>query len=138
MHIIKTLSDIREKQMSQSISKSLGKHLAKKMATLRLALEPETDLEAFSLAIHGPFGVLEKGDKNLSAIGLPESLTEIMPEWVSRLEVADEVYYVLYIMALEDHVVQVYLPDGIVEKTMRLWLNEQPVEEEAGCDYDNI
>lgn len=138
MHIIKTLSDIREKQMSQSISKSLGKHLAKKMATLRLALEPETDLEDFSLAVHGLFGVLEKGDKNLSAIGLPESLAEIMPEWVSRLEVADEVYYVLYIMALEDHVVQVYLPNDIVEESMRLWLDEQPLEEEVGCDYDTL
>ena len=138
MHIIKTFSDICEKQMSQVISKSLGKHLETKLEALRVTLEPETDVAKFSLITRGPFGVLEKGDNRLSAIGLPDSLAEIMPEWVSRLELSGEVYYVLYIMAGNDRVVQLYLPDEILEETLRLWLSEQPMEEEVGCDYDNF
>ena len=132
MHIINGLSDIRQLKASNMISEPLARHLEKKIVALRQALEPETDMADFSLAMHGPFGVLEAGDKNLTAIGLPESLAEVMPEWVSRLEVVGEVYYVLYVMSDNDYVVQVYLPDAILEETVRAWLAEQPAEEEGG------
>ena len=132
MHIIKGLSDIRKLNVSKLISEPLARHLERKLAELKTALEPDAKIEDFSLAMHGPFGVLEAGDRNLSAIGLPESLAEVMPEWVSRLSVAGEVYYVLYVMADNDYVVQVYLPDSIVEGAIRAWLAEQPAEEERG------
>ena len=34
-------------------------------------------------------------------------------------------------MADNDCVIQVYLPDSILEQTVRAWLLEQPIEEEA-------
>lgn len=132
MYIIKTISDIQRLKLDQTISQGLAQHFARKITALQGALEPEVSLEAFSLEHHGPFGLLEKGDKNLIAIGLPESLAEIMPEWISRLEVGGEVYYVLYVMADNDYVIQVYLPDAILEETVRAWLSEQPAEEEEG------
>jgi hypothetical protein len=134
MHIINTSKDICNLQERGEISKLLAQHLEKKLTALNQALEPETQPNEFSLGIYGPFCILEKGDKNLSAIGLPESLAEIMPEWVGRLVVGDEVYYVLYVMANNDFVIQVYLSDNIVEGAIRLWLSEQPLEEEGGAD----
>ena len=132
MHIINSLSDIRKLNVSKLISEPLARHLERKLAALKTVLEPDGKIEDFSLAMHGPFGVLEAGDRSLSAIGLPESLAEVMPEWVSRLSVAGEVYYVLYVMSDNDYIVQVYLPDSIVEGTIRAWLDEQPAEEEGG------
>ncbi len=138
MQIIRNLNDIQHLKASGLITEALAKHWTRKILALRLALEPETGVEDFSLTTCGSFGVLEKGDNCLSAIGLPDSLAEIMPEWISRLEVSGEVYYVLYIMPGNDRVVQLYLPDEILEETLRLWLSEQPMEEEAGCDYDKF
>ena len=132
MYIIKTIADIERLRANHLISESLAIHLEKKLVALRVALEPETDMTEFSLTMHGPFGILEAGDKNLSAIGLPQSLAEIMPEWVSRLALSGEVYYILYVLTDNDYVVQVYLPDAILEATVRAWLDEQPAEEEGG------
>lgn len=132
MHIIKTLSDVRRLKLTGAISAELAEHFARKLHRSKEALEPELDIEEFSLEYHGSFGLLEKGDKNLAGIGLPESLAEVMPEWVSRLQVANEVYYVLYIMADNDYIGQVYLPDSILEGAIRLWISEQPAEEEEG------
>lgn len=130
MHIIKTICDIRRLKLAGSIPTALAEHFARKLNHLKEALAPELDLEDFSLELHGVFGVLEAGDKDLTAIGLPEDLALIMPEWMSRLEVGGEAYYVLYIMADNDYIDQVYLPDAILPGILRLWLSEQPVEEE--------
>ena len=102
MQIIKTLGDIQRLAASRGIPTPLAHHLERKMAALHRALAPETDRAAFSLALHGPIGILEKGDRSLSAIGLPDSLDQIMPEWVSRLVVDGEGYYILYVMADND------------------------------------
>lgn len=133
MYIIKTICDIRRLKLSGSISTELAEHFARKLNRLKEALAPELDLEDFSLELHGMFGVLEASDKDLTAIGLPKDLALIMPEWVSRLEVGGEVYYILYIMADNDYIDQVYLPDTIMPAIIRLWLSEQPVEEESGA-----
>lgn len=132
MHIIKTICDIRRLKLAGSISTELAEHFARKLNHLKEALAPELDLEDFSLEFHGVFGVLEASDQNLTAIGLPEDLALIMPEWVSRLEVGGEKYYVLYLLYDNDGVDQVYLPDAIMPGIIRLWLSEQPVEEESG------
>lgn len=132
MFIIKTMADVRRLKIADSISHELAAHFARKMNRLKETLAPELDLEDFSLEMHGVFGILEESDQNLTAIGLPESLALIMPEWVSRLEVAGEIYYVLYLMADNDFIDQVYLPDVIMSDKIRLWLSEQPVEEESG------
>lgn len=138
MHIVKTLSDLRTLAECHAVSEKLAKHLEEKLKALREALEPDTDLEQFSLAMHGPLGLLEEGDQNFSALGLPESLDQIMPEWVGRIEVAGETYYILYVMADNDYVIQVYLPDTIIGESLWLWLSEQSIEAEGGGEdvYD--
>jgi hypothetical protein len=134
MHIIKTICDVRRLQLAGAISPELAEHFARKMSRLKEALEPEIDLEEFNLEFHGVFGVLEASDQDMTAIHLPKNLAHIMPEWVSRLEVAGEIFYVLYVLVSNDEVIQVYLPDTIMADKIRLWLSEQPAEEE-GDDY---
>ena len=75
---------------------------------------PQREIFNFSLEQHGYIGILEAGDMSLQAIGLPASLEQIMPEWVSRLPLEDELYYILYVMADNDCVIQVYLPKTLV------------------------
>jgi len=131
------MCDIRRLKIAGNISEELAKHFARKLNNLKEAVEPNLDLEDFSLEQHGPFGLLEQSDKNLSAIGLPENLAHIMSEWVSRLEVAGEIFYILYVMADNDYVTQVYLPDAIMTEAIRLWLSEQPVEEEGADNNES-
>lgn len=136
MHIVKTFCNLVQLDHDQNISTALFRHLYEKMENLQKALEPDLeDSEKFSLKKHGPIGILQKDDEDFSAIGLPSSLDEIMPEWVSRLEIEDETYYVLYVLADNDYCLQVYLPDKIVNETIRLWLSEQTLEEEREMQY---
>ena len=134
MHIIKNICDIRRLKFDEIISVELAQHFAGKLNALKEALEPEINLEDFSLEQHGAFELLEKEDKNITSIGLPKTLDEIMPEWISRLEIAAKIYYIFYIMADNDHVIQIYLPDSIMEETIRLWLSAQSIEEEEGSE----
>lgn len=137
MKIIRKMADIDQLEDERLFSKALLQHLRRKLTALCKAVEPETDVGEFSLDLHGPIGLLEKNDRNLTALGLPEAFSEIMPEWVSRLEVtAGELYYVLYVMSDNDFVTQVYLPDSIISEAIQIWLSEQPMEEEDGYDAD--
>lgn len=132
MHIIKTMADIRRLKLAGSITQALAEQFARKMHHLREELAPELDLEDFNLEMHGVFGVVETTDQDLSAIGLSPSLALLMPEWVSRLELAGEVYYVAYFMADNDLVDQVFIPEIGMPENLRLWLAEQSIEAESG------
>lgn len=75
------------------------------------------------MEMHGVFGVLEASDRDLTALGLPESLAFVMPEWVSCLKLKMSTYYVCF-MADNDCIDQIYVPEeGIAEKIW-LWLSE--------------
>ena len=130
MHIIRQTQDIHSLYSSGAISNPLAQHLERKLSKLQQAVEPERELGEFSLEQHGYIGILEAGDTSLQAIGLPASLEQIMPEWVSRLPLEDEIYYILYVMADNDCVIQVYLPKSLVAGALESWLEEQPLEEE--------
>ncbi len=132
MHIIKTMADIRRLKLAGSITQALAEQFARKMHHLQEELAPELDLENFNLEMHGVFGVVETTDQDLSAIGLPPSFALLMPEWVSRLELAGEVYYVLYFMPDNDMVDQIYVPEPNMPDNLRLWLAEQSIEPESG------
>lgn len=138
MLIIKQGADIARLQQENHLTTPLAKHLQKKLSALQQALEPETSLAAFSLLPHGFIGVLEPGDRTLSAIGLPESLAHIMPEWVSKLEISGELYYVLYVMSDNDCVIQIYLPETLLWDSLQTWLSQQPLEEEEEGDWDEV
>ena len=130
MYIIREFQDIQSIEKAGKLSSSLAEHLTRKLHRLQQAVEPETVLAHFSLEQHGYIGILEAGDTSLQAIGLPASLEQIMPEWVSRLPLEDELYYILYVMADNDCVIQVYLPKTLVAGALEAWLEEQPLEEE--------
>ena len=130
MHIIRQTQDIHSLYSSGAISNPLAQHLERKLSKLQQAVEPERELDEFSLEQHGYIGVLEAGDTSLQALGLPASLEQIMPEWVSRLPLEDEIYYILYVMTDNDCVIQVYLPKTLVAGALEAWLEEQPLEEE--------
>ena len=130
MYIIREFRDLQTLEKVGKLSSGLAEHLKRKLRRLQQAVEPERELGEFSLEQHGYIGVLEAGDTSLQAIGLPASLEQIMPEWVSRLPLEDELYYILYVMADNDCVIQVYLPKTLVAGALEAWLEEQPLEEE--------
>ena len=130
MNIIREFRDLQTLEKVGKLSSGLAEHLKRKLRRLQQAVEPERELGEFSLEQHGYIGVLEAGDTSLQAIGLPASLEQIMPEWVSRLPLEDELYYILYVMADNDCVIQVYLPKTLVAGALEAWLEEQPLEEE--------
>ena len=130
MYIVREFRDLQTLEKSGKLSSGLVEHLTRKLRRLQQAVEPERELGEFSLEQHGYIGVLEAGDTSLQAIGLPAPLEQIMPEWVSRLPLADELYYILYVMADNDCVIQVYLPKTLVAGALEAWLEEQPLEEE--------
>ena len=138
MLIIKQGADIARLQHENHLSNPLAQHLRRKLSALQQALEPDTSLTEFSLLHHGFIGVLEPGDRTLSAIGLPESLAHIMPEWVSKLELSGELYYVLYVMSDNDCVIQIYLPEPLLWDSLQTWLSQQPLEEEEEDDWDEV
>ena len=138
MLIIKQGADIARLQQEHHLSIPLAQHLQRKLSTLQQALEPDTLWGEFSLLHHGFIGVLEPGDRTLSAIGLPESLAHIMPEWVSKLELSGELYYVLYVMSDNDCVIQIYLPEPLLWDSLQTWLSQQPLEEEEEDDWDEV
>ena len=130
MYIVREFRDLQTLEKSGKLSSGLVEHLTRKLRRLQQAVEPERELGEFSLEQHGFIGILEAGDTSLQAIGLPASLEQIMPEWVSRLPLGDELYYILYVMADNDCVIQVYLPKPLVVGALEAWLEEQPLEEE--------
>ena len=130
MYIIREFRDLQTLEKSGKLSSGLVEHLTRKLRRLQQAVEPGRELGEFSLEQHGFIGVLEAGDTSLQAIGLPASLEQIMPEWVSRLPLGDELYYILYVMTDNDCVIQVYLPKPLVVGALEAWLEEQPLEEE--------
>ena len=130
MYIIREFRDLQTLEKSGKLSSGLVEHLTRKLRRLQQAVEPERGLGEFSLEQHGYIGILEAGDTSLQAIGLPVSLEQIMPEWVSRLPLEDELYYILYVMTDNDCVIQVYLPKPLVAGALEAWLEEQPLEEE--------
>jgi len=131
MLIINMLADIQRLKESKFISQALAEHLKRKLKAPNSALEPGASPEDFSLGAHGQIGIMEKGDRVMTAVGLPASLNQIMPEWISRLDVDKTTFYILYTMASNDEVVQIYLPDPILEETVRAWLAEQPLEKDG-------
>ena len=130
MYIIKDFQEMRTLEKTRKLSSELAGHLTRKLRQLQQVVEPEATLASFSLEQHGYIGILEAGDTSFQAIGLPASLEQIMPEWVSRLSLKGEVYYILYVMADNDCVIQVYLPKPLVVGALEAWLEDQPLEEE--------
>ena len=130
MYIIKTVHDVKKFQEEKVVSEALAAHLLRKIQALHHALGSEAAIDAFCLQEYGMIGVFAAEDAGLKEMGLPAALDQIMPEWVSRLVLEKEEYFVLYIMADNDCIQQVYFPVQTIGKAVRKWLSSQPLEAE--------
>jgi len=130
MHIINTLSDVRCLEAAGSVASNLAQYLKRKIKAMHLAVEPETVLAEFSLGKHGSIGILEYGDRSLAKLGLPEALDLLMPEWVSRLTLGDTTYFVAYFLQDNGNCSRCLIPESIANDAIRVWLLNQPMEEE--------
>ncbi len=125
MYIIRTVEDIDVFKVKQTISESMANYLKQEVQLLRDSLEPDVPLSRFSLDIHGPIAILESGEENLSRLGLPDSIFRLMPEWVSRKAIGGIMYYVVFVLADNDFMNQIYFPANNLPKSMEKWLSEQ-------------
>lgn len=136
MLIINSVSDIKRLADSGAISGPLASHLMRKIDRIRVHVDPETPIEQFQLTESGTFGVLETRDKDLHEIGVPD-LSVAMPEFVTRLGMGTETFFVAYFLSTNDVIEQVYMPDAVTAGSIRLWLSEQPLEEETDGGDEN-
>ncbi len=132
MHIIETRQDIMNLFGKQIITPAMADYLTQEMHLLRNSLEPEVPLLRFSLDIHGPIVLLEHSAENLACLGLRPDIQQIIPEWVSRKTIGSERYYVLFILADNDFIYQLYLLDHNLPEPYAEWLAEEAETDEQG------
>ena len=130
MYIIKTRSDIKKLETGGKFTPELAKHFTTKINELRQEMAPEIRLDDFNLETYGSIGLLEAGDKDFTAMGLPECFDYITPEFISRIEIEGKIYYILYIMPDNDYFDEIYLPETSMTVEIREWILDQPIEEE--------
>ena len=119
---IKTLDDINEVRKNKTLASELLNYLEDYLRQLNHTLEPETEVDKFSLEIHGYFVILEKGDEigKLKEVGLTEGLLGSWPECVEKLSLGDKEYYKIDILYNNEYMMIFYVPSkGLSEKVKR-------------------
>ena len=129
MHVIKSIANIRKLRDEGKISAKLAEHIEAKVERLKDILEPNQDINNFQLDRYGAIGLFESGDKDFSGIGVEEPIKNIVPEWIGKISIDDENYYLIYLVSNNDSVVQIYVPEKLVEKEILEWLSEQDIYE---------
>ena len=129
MHIIKSTADVRKLKAEGSISEKLAEHIEAKVERLKDILEPNQDIDNFLLDRYGIIGLFDAGDKDFAGIGVEEPIKDIIPEWIGKISIDDENYYLIYLVSNNDSVVQIYVPEKLVEKELLEWLSEQDIYE---------
>ena len=129
MHIIKSSADVRKLKVKGSISEKLAEHIEAKVERLKDILEPNQDSDNFLLDKYGIIGLFEAGDKDFAGIGVEEPIKNIVPEWIGKISIDDANYYLIYLVSNNDSVVQIYVPEKLVDKELLEWLSEQDIYE---------
>ena len=129
MHVIKSIANIRKLRDEGKISAKLAEHIKAKVERLKDILEPKQDINNFLLDKYGTIGLFESGDNDFSSIGVEEPIKDIIPEWIGKMSIDDENYYLIYLVSNNDSVVQIYVPEKLVEKELLEWLSEQDIYE---------
>ena len=129
MHVIKSIANIRKLRDEGKISAKLAEHIEAKVERLKDILEPNQDINNFQLDRYGAIGLFEAGDKNFTGIGVEEPIKNIVPEWIGKIYIGDANYYLIYLVSNNDSVVQIYVPEKLVEKEILEWLSEQDIYE---------
>jgi hypothetical protein len=135
MHIIRTFKDIEKLKINHAINNDLANYLEEELKQLKESYEPEVPQEDFSLDIYGPIAILDSGEESLTSLGLPQSIRNTMPEWVSIKHIGEDSYFVIYILADNDFINQIYLPSNGVSPALFKWLSEQAESEQTDEDY---
>jgi len=128
MKIVRTLGDIKKMKAEGAISAQLANHWRKKIGQLRTLLAPEVSLETFDMDACGTgvFGLVEAADTDLRGIGITD-LSAAWPEFVTRLVLGAETFFIVYLMRSNDEIDQIYAP---AEGALKHWLEDQAVEDE--------
>ena len=129
MRVIKCIANICKLRDEGTISAKLAEHIEAKVERLKDILEPKQDINNFLLDKYGTIGLFESGDKVFSGIGVEEPIKDIVPEWIGKISIEDENYYLIYLVSNNDSVVQIYVPEKLVEKELLEWLSEQDIYE---------
>ena len=129
MHVIKSTANIRKLKDEGNISAKLAEHIEAKVERLKDILEPNQDINNFLLDRYGAIGLFEACDKGFAGIGVEEPIKNIVPEWIGKMSIDDENYYLIYLVSNNDSVVQIYVPEKLVEKELLEWLSEQDIYE---------
>ena len=119
---IKTLNDINDAKRKKTLETELLDYLEDYLHQLNKALEPETDVDKFSLEEHGHFVILEEDDEIdvLKEVGLTEGLLVSWPECVEKLSLGDKEYYKVDILYNNEYMMIFYVPSkGLDEKVKR-------------------
>lgn len=129
MRVIKCIADIRKLRDEGNISAELAEHIEAKVERLKDILEPNQDINNFLLDKYGTIGLFESGDKVFSGIGVEEPIKDIVPEWIGKISIEDENYYLIYLVSNNDSVVQIYVPEKLADKELLEWFSEQDISE---------
>ena len=129
MRVIKCIANIRKLKDEGNISAKLAEHIEAKVERLKDILEPSQDIDNFLLDKYVTIGLFEAGDKDFAGIGVEEPIKDIIPEWIGKISIDDENYYLIYLVSNNDSVVQIYVPEKLVEKELLEWLSEQDIYE---------
>ena len=129
MHIIKSSADVRKLKVKGSISEKLAEHIEAKVERLKDILEPEQDIDSFVLDRYGAIGLFEADDKDFKGIGVETAIKNIVPEWIGQISLGDENYYLIYLISNNDSVVQIYVPEKLVEGELLEWLIDQDISD---------
>ena len=129
MHIIKSTADVRKLKVKGSISEKLAEHIEAKVERLKDILEPEKDIDSFVLDRYGAIGLFEADDKDFKDIGVDAAIKNIVPEWIGKISLGDENYYLIYLLSNNDSVVQIYVPEKLAEGELLEWLIDQDISD---------
>jgi len=136
MFLINSMSNIRKLRDEGNVSAKLAEHIEAKVERLKDILEPNQNIDSFVLEKYGNIGLFEATDKDFKGIGVEEVIKNIIPEWIGKISIADEKYYLIYLMSNNDSVVQIYLPEKLVEGELLEWINNQDIDDEKAGGED--
>ena len=136
MEVVKTLEDVEKIRQSGTVGEELLERVEMAFRSLHVALGGDALIQDFSLEHHGPIGIWEKGDKNLSALGVQGTLEDSWPEFVTRVALpSGTTYYRVGLLLDNDFMIVLYIPAEAADPKLLSWLEENAEDGEGG-EYD--
>ena len=136
MEVVKTLEDVEKIRQSGTVGEALLERVEMAFRSLHVALGGDVGIEDFSLEHHGPIGIWEQGDKDLSALGLQGTLEDSWPEFITRVELpADGYYFRVGHLFSNDFLTVLYIHAETSDPKLLSWLEENAEDGEGG-EYD--